>query len=241
MQYQEIQCQDGDTRLVCQYVYDETIKQSRPCVLIFPAFEGRNVLMTKHAERIVAMGYNALVVDMYGDGMVIDTLDGCMAQVKSLLSDRLMVQRRVNLVLAAAKQQTMVDANKTAAIGFCLGGLCCLDLARSGADINGVISVHGVLAAPEPTDNSNIKAKVLALHGYDDPQIPSEQLQAFQQEMTINKVDWQLLYFGDTKHAFTDPQASQIGGPEMGRVYSPIATRRTWQYAQTFFTELFDD
>jgi len=137
---------------------------------------------------------------------------------------------------AAAKQLSWVDASQCAAIGFCFGGLCVLDLARTGSDLQGVVSFHGLLGAPGNTDGNVVKAKVLVLHGHDDPMVSVEQVIAFEQEMTRAGADWQLHCYGNTMHAFTNPLAND---PKFGTVYQPDADRRSWQAMQNFLNELF--
>jgi dienelactone hydrolase len=121
------------------------------------------------------------------------------------------------------------------AIGFCFGGLCALDLARSGVDIRAVVSFHGLLGAPEGVEKGKIKAKVLAMHGYADPMVKSDQVAHFEQEMTKGNVDWQMHIFGNTMHAFTNPQAND---PSFGLVYNEAAARRSWLAMENFFKEV---
>ncbi|MEE9356744.1 MAG: dienelactone hydrolase family protein, partial [Methylococcaceae bacterium] len=131
-----------------------------------------------------------------------------------------------------------VDDKKIAALGFCFGGLCVLDLARSGADIKGVISFHGLLSAPDNTEGNAIAAKVLALHGYDDPMSSSEQVAALQKELTKSGADWQFHSYGNTMHAFTNPIAND---PDFGTVYQSDADRRSWLTMKNFLEEIFTD
>ena len=129
-----------------------------------------------------------------------------------------------------------VDSDRVAAMGYCFGGLCVLDLARSGVDIKGVISFHGLLNAPEHLKPQPIKAKVLALHGYDDPMVPPEQVKGFCDEMTTAGADWQVHMYGNTKHAFTNPQAHDL---DLGTIYNPVAESRAVESMLDFLEELF--
>jgi dienelactone hydrolase len=129
-----------------------------------------------------------------------------------------------------------VDDSKIAAMGFCFGGLCVLDLARTGVDIKGVVSFHGLLGALANAKGNKIKAKILALHGRDDPMGLPEQVLAFQEEMTLAGADWQFVTYGHTVHAFTNPVAND---PGFGTVYQADADRRSWQAMQNFFAEIF--
>ena len=138
--------------------------------------------------------------------------------------------------LSAVKLMPWVDDSQIAAIGFCFGGLCSLDLARAGADLKGVVSFHGLLGAPDNVDSVSITAKILALQGHDDPMVPVEQVVAFEQEMTKAGADWQLHTFGNTQHAFTNPLANN---PDFGTVYQPDADKRSWKLMENFLSEIF--
>src|SRR6185436_2100378 len=130
-----------------------------------------------------------------------------------------------------------VDKGRVAAIGYCFGGTSVLELARSGADINGVVSFHGGLSTPTPEDAKNIKAKVLALHGADDPNVPPPEVQAFEEEMRKAKVDWQLVSYGGAVHSFTDWNAGNDNS--RGAAYNEKADKRSWEAMKSFFSELF--
>ncbi|MDF1795624.1 MAG: dienelactone hydrolase family protein [Coxiellaceae bacterium] len=235
---QDLEYHDGDTRCIGHLAYDDSHDKARPCVLVVHAFEGRNQLACDYANKLAELGYVGIAVDMYGEGNVAHDLEGCMEYMMPLFQDRAALRARILAAFETAKGLDVVDSSNIGAMGFCFGGMTCLDLARSGADIKGVVSIHGVFAAPEGLD-CDIKAKVLALHGYQDPQVPPDQLAGFADEMTAQDVDWQVLFFGNAKHAFTDPDAAKIGAPEMGREYSATATARSWQYCQDFFSECF--
>jgi dienelactone hydrolase len=129
-----------------------------------------------------------------------------------------------------------VDEDNIAAIGFCFGGLCVLDLARIGADLKGVVSFHGLFGAPGNTQGMKIKARVMALHGHEDPMVPVKAVNDLQNELTAAGADWQIHVYGDTMHAFTNPKAND---PSFGTVYSENANRRSWQTLLNFLKEIF--
>lgn len=219
------------------YLAYEDNAQKKPLVMVVHAFEGCNALAKEYAEKLAKLGYIGFAIDMYGDGIVCDTLDGCMEQAMKLFNDRALVRARMLDTLTYARSLEHVDPDKIAAMGFCLGGLCSLDLARAGADIKGVASFHGALVPPEGLEPHQIKAKILVMSGYDDPQIPPTQLETFMQEM--KDADVQFIFYNHTKHAFTDPNAAKIGPPEMGREYNALTTQRAWQACQDFLVEVF--
>lgn len=237
MHTEDIEYKEGDQCCVGFLAYDDTHTGPRKTVMIAPAFEGRIDLMCEHAKRFAEKGYAAFVMDVYGDKQTADTLEDCMQFITPFFNNRQALQNRVNAAFDCVKNLEVVDAAKIGAFGFCFGGLCVLDLARSGADVKGVVSVHGVLDKAADVVNQTITSKVLALHGYLDPQISTASLDAFMQEMRDAHVDWQLHYFGDAKHAFTDPKAAEIGPPDMGREFNQRANDRSFRIIDDFLAE----
>jgi dienelactone hydrolase len=156
--------------------------------------------------------------------------------MQPFLEDRALLQRRMKLALETVRRLERVDKDRVAAIGFCFGGLCVLDLARTGADLRGVVSFHGLLKPPGNTQGNKIQAKVLVLHGHDDPMVPVEDVVALERELTEAGADWQVHVYGHTMHAFTNPKAND---PNFGTVYNPVADRRSWLAMQNFLEEIF--
>lgn len=227
---------DGDVVLEAFFAFDDALSGRRPAVLINHTWVGRDEFVAEKAKKIAALGYVGFAVDMYGKGVLGSGPEQNMKLMQPFMDDRAVLQQRMKAALAAVKLMPWVDDSKIASIGFCFGGLCSLDLARTGVDIKGVVSFHGLLAAPGNTHGNAIKAKILALHGHDDPMVPSEQVLAFAQEMTEAGADWQLHTYGNTMHAFTNPLAND---PAFGTVYQPDADRRSWIAMQNFLTEIF--
>jgi dienelactone hydrolase len=152
-------------------------------------------------------------------------------------NDRALMRARVQAGLDALAGSELCDPRKVAAIGYCFGGTSVLELARSGADIAGVVSFHGGLDTPTPADAKNIKAKVLVLHGGDDPHVPRKDVEAFKNEMSAAGVDWQLVIYGGAVHAFTNPAAGN--DKSRGAAYNADADRRSWEAMRAFFAEIF--
>ena len=148
-----------------------------------------------------------------------------------------MLQGRMQNALTVMKALDEVDEAQVAAIGYCFGGLCVLDLARAGADVNGVVSFHGLFGAPDNTAGNKVKARILALHGWDDPMATPDQVVSLAEELSAMGADWQIHGYGNTVHAFTNPHAND---PEFGTVYNPDADRRSWNAMRDFLSELFD-
>jgi dienelactone hydrolase len=178
-------------------------------------------------------------VDIYGKGNRANTRQDAMNLAGKFRSgnDRNLLRARANAGLDVLKKQAIVDPKRVAAIGFCFGGTTVLELARSGADIAGVVSFHGGLATPNPEDAKNIKAKVLVLTGADDPSVQPEQVVAFQDEMDKAGVDWYVVSYGHSVHGFTNPQNGTDNAK--GVAYNEKAEKRSWQAMRDFFEELF--
>lgn len=239
MHTSEFSYHDNDTLCHGYIAYDDSHTGVRPVVMIVHAFEGRNELACDYARKVAELGYIGFAVDMYGHGQIADSLDGCLELMRPLFNDRALLQQRIVSAYEAIKTLEVADSSRIACMGFCFGGMTSLDLARAGVDLKAAISIHGVFAAPKDVAVTHINAKVLCLHGYKDPQVGPENLSAFAEEMDQFNVDWQVHFFGHAQHAFTDPDAAKIGPPEMGRVYDPLASARSWQYCTDLFQEVF--
>lgn len=227
---------DGDAVLEGFFAFDDALSGRRPTVLVSHAWGGRDSFVADKAEKLAKLGYVGFALDMYGKGIVGSGPDENAKLMQPFMEDRAMLQRRITAALNAARALPWVDGDNMAAIGFCFGGLCVLDLARSMADLKGVVCFHGLLGKPNNLEGYNIKAKVLALQGFDDPMAPVEQVVAFEREMTEAGADWQLHSYGNTMHSFTNPAAND---PGFGVVYQADADRRSWQAMQNFLAEIF--
>jgi dienelactone hydrolase len=215
--------------------YKKSLSAPLPAVCVFPAWNGREHFAEEKARALAELGYVGCAMDVYGKGVVGRTAEECSRLMNPLMQDRHILRERLLAGLKCVSSLAMVDKDKIGAIGFCFGGLCALDLARSGALIKGVVSFHGLLRAPKGF-SSSIHAKVLALHGFDDPMVLPSEVLAFEEEMTSLKVDWQLHAYGQTMHAFTNPTACD---EKSGLMYSAQAERRSWRSMKDFFYEVF--
>ena len=232
-----IEYSDGDVILEGMLAWDDSIPGPRPGVLVSHAWAGRSDFEDNKANGLAGLGYAAFSLDLYGKGVCGSSPEENSALMQPFLDDRAMLQKRLLVSRDTLREQTEVDASKVAAIGFCFGGLCVLDLARTGEDLAGVISFHGLLGAPGNTDGNMIKAKILALHGWDDPMATPDTVIALSRELTAMNADWQVHAYGNTLHAFTNPEANDKA---MGTVYDAAADRRSWTAMQNFLEELFD-
>jgi dienelactone hydrolase len=230
---QRVEYRDGDTLLEGFLCYDESRVGPLPAVLISHAWGGRDDFVERKARRLAWHGYAAFALDMYGKGRRGGSPEENQALMQPFIQDRALLARRINAALGAVRGLGAVDARRVAATGFCFGGLCVLDLARSGADVRSVVSFHGLLK-PSGLPPQRITAKILMLHGYDDPLAPPEDVLAVAREFTQAGADWQLHAYGHTVHSFTNPQARS---PEMGMNYNATADRRSWHALLQFLEE----
>jgi len=206
-----------------------------PGVVIAHAWGGRGEQEDETARRLAAEGYAGFALDLYGPGVRGNSRDENAALIAPFLAHRPMLQARMASSVSALQSQDEVDSRSIAAIGFCFGGLCVLDLARSGAAVRGVVSLHGLFTPPEPVPGVPIRAKVLALHGHDDPMVPVAAVNALENELTGAGADWQIHVYGGTMHAFTNPKAND---PDFGTVYNAAADRRAWASTMAFLAEV---
>ena len=206
-----------------------------PAVLVCHAWKGQLEEDHQKACRLAEMGYVGFCADVYGTGCRAADNDEAAALMTPLAEDwGGVLKDRLHASVETMRGLPDVDGSRMASIGYCFGGLCALGLARSGADLRGVVSFHGLLTGHEFGAGS-ISSRILVLHGYDDPMAPPENLLEFAADMTSRGVDWQVHAYGGTMHAFTVPEAND---PDFGTVYNPDADRRSWESASNFLAEV---
>lgn len=210
----------------------------RPGVLVFPEAFGLGDHAKGRAQRLAGLGYVALACDLHGDGALIPNLEEVMPLINGLREAPAKMRARAGAALAALTARPEVDASRTASIGYCFGGTMSFELARAGADVKAVVGFHSGLATVAPDDAKNIRARVLACIGADDPGIPPEQRAEFENEMRAGGVDWQLHLYGGVVHSFTNPDADRLGRPEFAR-YDAKADARSWASMIALFDEVF--
>jgi dienelactone hydrolase len=232
-----VEYKQGDTVLEGYSVYDDSLSGKRPGVLVVHQWKGLGEYEKSRAQMLARLGYNVFAVDIYGKGIRPSNPQDASAEAGKYKEDRALLRSRVRAGLETLLQHELTDPDRVAAIGYCFGGTTALELARSGANIAGVVSFHGGLNTPSPDDARNIKAKVLALHGADDPFVPAAEVAAFEEEMRQAGVDWQLIAYGGAVHSFTDWDAGTDNSK--GAAYNERADRRSWEAMKQFFAECF--
>ena len=236
IQHRLVEYKDGETLLEGYLAYDDSVTEPRPGIIIAHTWWGQGDLECRRADQLAELGYVGFALDMYGKGLYGSSPEENTKMMQPLMDDRTVLQNRMAVALTVAGEQAEVDAGNMAVMGYCLGGLCALDLARTGADLKGAISFHGLFDAPDNITNPQIKAKVLCLDGHDDPMTSNDKVVALEKEMTDAGVDWQLHTYGGTMHGFTNPEADM---PKMGIKYNAVADRRSWQALENFLAEIF--
>lgn len=216
--------------------WDDALTGPRPGIIVAPAFRGRSDFEEARAQELAALGYVGFAIDYYGQGWTTTDPAEAHAAKDKLDADRAIFAARMVAALEALKSQNLVDAERTAAIGYCLGGKAVLDLAREGVEIGGVASFHGILDRASSAPEMKIVAEVLVMHGWDDPLARPDSVLAFGQEMTERGAKWQLHAYGNTGHAFTNPAAKPGAQPGFG--FDVKATARSWRALVDFLAEV---
>lgn len=218
--------------------WDDALEGPRPAVLVVPNILGQKEADNQKAEALAALGYVALAADLFGQGKrKTFQSDNVAEYMNELNADRALLRDRLDAALAALKALSQADGDKAAAIGFCFGGKCVLDMARAGLDVRGIVSFHGVYDRPDYANVAPIAAKLLVCHGWEDPLCPPDATVALAQELTESGADWQLHAYGHAGHAFTD--IDRKGGDNPAVAYEPRADRRSWQAMRNFLEEVF--
>jgi dienelactone hydrolase len=234
---ENIEYKDGDATLEGYLAYDDSTKGKRPGVLVVHQWMGLTDYEKHRAEMLAQMGYVVFCADIYGKGIRPKNTAEAGQQAGKYKGDRGLLRERAKAALDVLEKNDLTDSKHVAAIGYCFGGTTAIELARSGADLAGIVSFHGGLDSPNPADGKNIKGKVLVLHGADDPFSSPQDVAAFQNEMREAGVDWQMVLYGGAVHSFTEKDADDM--KIKGAAYNEKADRRSWADMQQFFAEIF--
>ena len=232
-----VEYKDGDT--VCEgfLAYDDANDKLRPGVLVVQDWTGVGDYVKGRAQQLAEMGYVAFCADIYGKGVRPTDPKDCAAQAGKYKGDRPVLRGRVNAGLAQLVNSPLVQKGRVAAIGYCFGGTTVLELARSGADVQGIVSFHGGLGTPTPDDAKNIKGKVLVCHGADDPFVKPDEVAAFKDEMAKGGVKNKFVAYPGAVHSFSNPQAGSDNSK--GAAYNAAADKESWTEMKGFFAEIF--
>jgi len=233
MNTEEVAYRDGDTELTGQFTWDAERGEKRPGILVVHGGAGLDSHAKGRAKRLAELGFVTFACDMYGNG-VAGNRERVMARIAELRDDGAKLCKRARAGIDVLGSHPQVDG-RVAAVGYCFGGMVALELARSGAEIAGAVSVHGSLSTGRPAQAGAVKAKLLVCHGALDPHVPMTQVKAFVQEMNEAHADWQLIVYGGAMHGFTH----ETGPAVQGVAYNAVADGRSAAAMQHFFGELF--
>jgi len=237
VQTREIEYKEGEAVLQGLMAWDDASKGLRPGVLVVHEWWGHNEHARYQAKRLAEAGYVGFALDMYGKGKVTThpkDAQGFMTEVKK---DPAVIPARFHAALELLKQDPHVSADHIAAIGYCFGGAVVLGEARSGADLDAVVTFHGALATKSPAEPGAIRARVLVLTGAADPFVPKEQVEAFTQEMKAAGAKFRVITYPGAKHGFTNPDAGQAGMDALE--YNAEADKKSWAAMLELFKEVF--
>lgn len=210
-------------------------KSPRPVVLVAHAWAGQDEFARSKAHMLADLGYIGFAIDVYGKGKRGSTPEENSALMTPWVQDRAALRTRLLAAIHASRAIDGGDPERLAVIGFCFGGLCALDLARANAPgLRVAAAFHGLFMPPNLGAQPSIKAKVLALHGYDDPMATPEAMVGFANEMTAAHADWQLVAYGATGHAFTNPHAHDHAN---GLFYREMIANRAFRAMENLLAE----
>ena len=218
-------------------VWDDCFKGPKPGILVSHMWSGQSDFEVDKATELAKLGYVGFAIDNYGKGRRASNPEEAEQLMNELNNDRPLLLDRMVLAVNTLKDHKEVNETKIGAIGFCFGGKCVLDLARSGIDISGVVSFHGLLDPPKINSILKIKSSILVLHGWEDPMALADDVVKLSDELTKNKADWNIHIYGHTGHAFTNPKAKF---PEKGLYFEPKSNKRAWASMNYFFNEIFN-
>lgn len=237
IQSEKVTYQDPKSAQIFEGVicWDDQLAGEKPGILVGHTFKGQSVFEVGKAQELAKLGYVGFALDMYGQGNRATDQENADALMKPFLDDRSLLLNNIQLAYETLKNHREVDPSNCGGIGFCFGGKCMLDLARSGSEIKGVASFHGIYDEPELNHEGDISTSILVLHGWDDPLANPTSTVALGHELTKRKADWQILALGHTGHAFTNPAANF---PEKGMYYQKSSNRRAWLAMTNFFEEV---
>jgi dienelactone hydrolase len=230
----------GDNTTMNGYVaYDTSIDTRRPAILIIPEWWGLNEYPKMRARELAKLGYIAMAMDMYGNGLTTDSPSTAGKLAMPFYTDPQKAKARIDAALVALKSYQQTDTAKIAAIGYCFGGGMVLNAARLGEPFKGVVSFHGSLVGT-PANKDLLTAKILVCHGADDPFVKKEEVDKFKKQMDSIKADYTFKTYPGAVHAFTNPKATEVGKQwNIPIAYNAAADSASWNDMKQFFDKIF--
>lgn len=233
----EIGYKQGDTVLQGFVAWEEAVEGKRPGVLVVHEWWGHNKHARHQARRLAEAGYVGFALDLFGKGKVTTHPKNAQAFMSEAKKDPAVIPARFQAALEQLKQDSHVAPDQIAAIGYCFGGSVVLDAARSGADLDAVVSFHGALETDSPAQQGKVTARILVLTGAADPFVPGEQVARFTQEMKAVGANFQVISYPGAKHGFTNPDAGKAGMDALE--YNAEADKKSWAAMLAFLKGVF--
>jgi dienelactone hydrolase len=242
IQTREVSYLAGKFRMKGFLAWDGDIKGERPGVLVVHEFWGLNDYARTRTEMLAELGYTALAVDLYGDGKIAADRDEAFQLMTDLLADLPNCRARFDAALETLKSHETVDASRTGAIGYCMGGGIVLHMARYGLDLDVVASFHGSLPlaiAPEG-EGAEVTARIAAYNGEADSFISAEAIAQFNAEMQKTGADYQFINLPGALHGFSNPDATAKGEKfAMPLKYDELADTCSWAHMRLLLQSAF--
>ncbi len=233
----EVEYTQGGTTLRGLIAWDDAVKEKRPGVLVVHEWWGHNEHVRNQARRLAEAGYVGFALDLYGKGKVTGHPKEAEAFMQEAMKDPAALAARFTAAIDQLKQDSHVDPEKIAALGYCFGGAVALEMVRSGADLDAVVTFHGLLATKSPAKPGQVKARILVFTGDEDPMVPAAQVAAFETEMKNANITYRVVHFPNARHAFTNPDAAKAGMDALH--YDRSADRESWTKTLAFLKDVF--
>lgn len=224
---------DGNTDLEGYLV---KTKSGAPGVVILHQWMGLSRHEKNSADKLAKLGYSVLAADVYGEGIRPKSTPEAAQLAGTYKKDYQLYQSRIKAAIAELIKQG-ADPKRIAVMGYCFGGTGAIEAARGLLPVAGAVSFHGSLLKDKARPNGNIQTKILVLHGADDPYETEQEIKDFQQEMCEAKADWEMVYYANAVHAFTQVEAGNDNSK--GAAYNALADKRSWERLKSFLSEIF--
>lgn len=237
IQTKTVTYQSGGKTMEGYMAWDDAKKGKRPVVVVVHDWDGLGDYEKMRCRMLAELGYVGFAADVYGQGVRPTTPQECSAEAGKYYNDNALLRQRLSDAIKSARKQSVSDGKKSAAIGYCFGGMSVLEIARMGADVKGVVSFHGSLGTKNPSKPGGIKSEILVCHGGADGLVPQAQVDGFKAEMKAASADFDFITYDGAKHAFTVPGSDKMGNPNVG--YDEKADKASWDAMKRFLAAVF--
>ena len=234
-QLKPVKYADGNQVLNGLSIKSTKKNSQNPGILLLPAWLGIDNASQEIAQNLSKLGYTVFIADIYGEGNYPKNTSEAGKHAGYYKKNYEVYQKRIQLALEQLIKSG-ANADNIVAIGYCFGGTGVLEAARGHLNVKGVVSFHGGLGKDATRPSETITTKVLACHGADDPFVSKEEIAAFQQEMRDTKADWQMIYYANSVHSFTNPEAGNDNSK--GAAYNALAAKRSFEHLLLFLNEV---